>query len=425
MPFGTPPLGFSPSGGAPRSRGSKKKRCKSVAATTAASTTASAEREDAPTTGSTNKTAPEALPGPTVGGTEFAITRPGEGSIKTTSRGAAVFLVGEVECVLMTCTMCRCTFVSVLDGVPCCNRVDCVRATREMDWMRYKLGLGATHLPSAPWSARAAACTTSSKALLPARATTPTTTTQTVDKVAGPAAFVGTSPTPGEAEDMAAPSVIKAPTFSLSAATPPRRPDSRRRVDDSSGAAGGRDAQYESRAYSPRYHRSRKLIYIITQGARRLVVQESRARRRGGAALGLGRRGGLAPGEPRLGAVPRRERANVRVAEARPLARGPRGEPSRGELAPPVPCVLGAGDVELQLGVRLVFHAKLHAAFAGRIDRPLPLALREVPAPHFETAHGAPPLGRVEPSSPRPRPASTWDVKALKNPPPTPGLNSS
>ena len=227
MPFGTPPLGFSPSGGAPRSRGSKKKRCKSVAATTAASTTASAEREDAPTTGSTNKTAPEALPGPTVGGTEFAITRPGEGSIKTTSRGAAVFLVGEVECVLMTCTMCRCTFVSVLDGVPCCNRVDCVRATREMDWMRYKLGLGATHLPSAPWSARAAACTTSSKALLPARATTPTTTTQTVDKVAGPAAFVGTSPTPGEAEDMAAPSVIKAPTFSLSAATPPRRPDSR------------------------------------------------------------------------------------------------------------------------------------------------------------------------------------------------------
>ena len=54
----------------------------------------------------------------------------------------------------MTCMMCQCTFVSVLDGVPCCNRVDCVRATREMDWMRYKLGLGATHLPSAPWSAR-------------------------------------------------------------------------------------------------------------------------------------------------------------------------------------------------------------------------------------------------------------------------------
>ena len=217
VPFGTPPLGFSPSGGAPRSRGSKKKRRKSVAATTAASMTTSAEREDASTTGSTNKTAPEVLPGPTVGGTEFAITRPGEGSIKTTSRGATVFLVGEVECVLMTCTMCRCTFVSVLDGVPCCNRVDCVRATREMDWMRYKLGLGATCLPSAPWSACAAARTTCSKGLLPAPATTPTTT-QTVDKVAGPVAFVGTSPTPGEAEDMAAPSVI----------TPSRRTSTRR-----------------------------------------------------------------------------------------------------------------------------------------------------------------------------------------------------
>ena len=224
MSFGTPPLGFSPSGGAPRSRGSQKKRCKSVAATTAASTTASAEREDAPTTGSTNKTAPEALPGPTVGGTEFAITRPGEGSIKTTSRGAVVFLVGEVECVLMTCMMCRCTFVSVPEGVPCCNRVDCVRATREMDWMRYKLGLGATCSPSAPWSACAAARTTSSKALPPAPATTPTTT-RTVDKVAGPAAFVGTSPTPGEAEGTAAPLVIAAPTFSLSAAAPLWCPD--------------------------------------------------------------------------------------------------------------------------------------------------------------------------------------------------------